>query len=104
MIGIPLAILFRLNKILFITAANISIPPMIPFIVYASFLVGQYFIANSIDPAQLLHFDLETIKANTVQYFIGAILLACIAFIIVTAVSYLLFSIFRKEPKVIEMD
>ncbi|WP_317170280.1 DUF2062 domain-containing protein [Taishania pollutisoli] len=104
MIGIPLAILFRLNKVLFITAANISIPPMIPFIVYASFLVGQYFTSNSIDPAQLLHFDLETIKANTVQYFIGAIILACIAFVVTTAISYLLFSLFRKEPKAIEMD
>ena len=34
LIGIPLAVFFKLNKVLFITAANISIPPMIPFIIY----------------------------------------------------------------------
>ena len=41
LIGIPLAVLFRMNKVLFIAAANISIPPMIPFIIYGSFLCGQ---------------------------------------------------------------
>ncbi len=97
MVGIPLAILFRLNKVLFITAANISIPPMIPFIVYGSFLVGQYFTTNAIDPAQLFDLSLETIKENTYQYLIGAVILSCIAFFVVTAVSYLLFHLFRRK-------
>lgn len=97
MIGIPLAILFRLNKVLFITAANISIPPMIPFIVYGSFLAGQYFTTNAIDPAQLFDLSLETIKENTYQYLIGAVILSCIAFFVVTAVSYLLFQLFRRK-------
>lgn len=97
MAGIPLAILFRLNKVLFITAANISIPPMIPFIVYGSFLVGQYFTTNAIDPAQLFDLSLETIKENTYQYLIGAVILSCIAFFVVTAVSYLLFHLFRRK-------
>jgi len=97
LVGIPLAILMRLNKILFIAAANISIPPMIPFIIYASFLVGQYFTADAIDPAQFFHFDLDTIKANTFQYFVGAILLSIIAFLIVTPLSYMILALFRKK-------
>lgn len=97
MVGIPLAILFRLNKILFITAANISIPPMIPFIIYSSFIVGQFFTTDSTDPSQLFQFDLGTIKENTVQYLIGAVLLSCIAFLVVTSISYLMFAIFRKK-------
>lgn len=97
LIGIPLAILFRLNKVLFIAAANISIPPMIPFIVYGSFLVGQYFTSDAINPAQFLDFSLETIKTNTYQYLIGAVLLSCIAFFAVTVSSYLLFSVFRRN-------
>ncbi|MCO5259429.1 MAG: DUF2062 domain-containing protein [Crocinitomicaceae bacterium] len=99
MVGIPLVILFRLNKVLFIAAANISIPPMIPFIVYASFLVGQYFTTDAIDPAQFFSFSLESISANAFQYFTGAILLAIIGFLVITPISYLLFSIFRKEKK-----
>lgn len=97
MVGIPLAILFRLNKILFIAAANISIPPMIPFIIYSSFIVGQFFTTDSTDPSQLFQFDLGTIKENTVQYLIGAVLLSCIAFLVVTSISYLMFSVFRKK-------
>lgn len=99
MIGIPLAILFRLNKVLFITAANISIPPMIPFIVYGSFLMGQYFIADSVDPSQLFEFNLETITTNTYQYMVGAVLLSCIAFAVVTMGSFLLFTLFRKKGR-----
>lgn len=33
LVGIPLAVLMRMNKVLFIAAANISIPPMIPLII-----------------------------------------------------------------------
>lgn len=97
LIGIPLAIFFRMNKVLFIAAANISIPPMIPFIIYGSFLVGQYFTSNAINPTQLFDFSLDTIKANTYQYFVGAILLSCISFIVVTIISYLLFSLFKRK-------
>ncbi|HLU86905.1 MAG TPA: DUF2062 domain-containing protein [Taishania sp.] len=97
MIGIPLAILFRLNKVLFIAAANISIPPMIPFIVYTSFLVGKYVVADPVNPSELLNLSLESIKANSFQYFVGATVLATIGFICVTFVSYLMFSLFRKQ-------
>lgn len=97
LVGIPLAILFRLNKVLFIAAANISIPPMIPFIVYGSFLVGQYFTTDAVNPAQFLDFSLETIKTNTYQYLVGAVLLSFIAFVAVTVSSYLLFSVFRRN-------
>lgn len=99
LVGIPLAILFRMNKVLFIAAANISIPPMIPFIVYASFLVGQFFTADAINPSQIFHFDLDTIKTNTFQYFTGAIILSFIAFIVVSLISLAVFSIFRRNNK-----
>ena len=97
LIGIPLSVFFRLNKVLFIAAANISIPPMIPFIIYGSFVVGQFFITDSIDPSQLFTFNLETIKTNSIQYLVGSIILSCIAFCVVTTISYFLFSIFRRN-------
>ena len=39
--AIALAYLFRLNKLLVIVAANISLPPMIPLILYLSYLTGS---------------------------------------------------------------
>lgn len=101
LVGIPLAVLFRMNKVLFIAAANISIPPMIPFIIYGSFMVGQYFTAEALDPSQLFNFSLETIKMNTYQYIVGAVILACIAFIVVTIFSYLMLALFRRKQTTI---
>lgn len=99
LIGIPLAILFRMNKVLFIAAANISIPPMIPFIIYGSFICGQLFLTGTTNTTQLTDLSLEAIRKNVYQYAIGACIFATIAFIASFLVSFTLLKIFRKEPR-----
>ena len=78
--AIALAILFRLNKALVIIAANISIPPMIPVIIYLSHLTGKIWMGKN---AQSISFSdeitLQFIHNNAVQYFSGAITLSVIA-------------------------
>ncbi|MCH2230081.1 MAG: DUF2062 domain-containing protein [Crocinitomicaceae bacterium] len=98
LIGIPLAVLLRLNKVLFITAANISIPPMIPLIVYGSFLVGQQIIAGELNHNAIFSFSLEDIQRNVTQYAVGAVILSAIGFLIAFLLSFILLKIFRKEP------
>ncbi|MBB77564.1 MAG: glycosyltransferase [Crocinitomicaceae bacterium] len=98
-IGIPIAILFRLNKVLFITAANISIPPVIPFIIYASFLMGQQVISGEINHDAIFSYSLEDIQNNVVQYVVGAIILSIVLFIITFLFSFIFLKIFRKEPR-----
>lgn len=100
LIGIPLAVLFRMNKVLFIAAANISIPPMIPFIIYGSFLSGQLFLTGETNTAQLTDLSLEAIRANAYQYVVGACVFATVAFGAVFLVSFGLLKLFRKEPKI----
>ncbi len=97
LVGIPLSILFRLNKVLFLVAANISIPPMIPFIIYGSFLFGQLFIEGNINHGQLLSFTSAGIKNNVFLYFTGAIIFALISGLISFAISFLSFKIFRNK-------
>ena len=99
LIGIPLAVLFRMNKVLFIAAANISIPPMIPFIIYGSFLSGQLFLDGETNISQLADLSLEAVKANAYHYAIGACVFAVIAFGVSFLVSFGLLKLFRKEPK-----
>ncbi|MCF6343024.1 MAG: DUF2062 domain-containing protein, partial [Bacteroidales bacterium] len=41
-----LAHFLRLNKVLVLLASNISIPPMIPFIIYFSYKTGGLFVNN----------------------------------------------------------
>ncbi len=99
LIGIPLSVVFRMNKVLFITAANISIPPTLPFIIYVSFICGQLVLTGKTDSSQLVDMSLESIKNNAVQYFVGACVFAVLAFAAGFLVSFTLLKIFRKEPK-----
>lgn len=98
LIGIPLAVLFRMNKVLFIAAANISIPPMIPLIIYFSLFTGQFFIKGNFDHSQLLDFSSDAVQNNIQQYFIGATVLAILLFIVGFILSYLFLSAVRKNP------
>lgn len=97
-IGISLAHLLKLNKAIFILAAHISIPPMIPFIIYGSYKLGALFV---LDPQNDLLFSqgltLETIKDNFFQYIIGAIFLSTGMGLISGITSYIYFLIVRKR-------
>ena len=98
-VAIGLAFAFRLNKALVIIAANISIPPMIPFILFLSHLTGTLWIGNR---AQFISFHdpitLEMVSNNSVQYVLGAITFAIIAAVIFGAFTYLGLKLFRR-PK-----
>jgi len=99
-VAIGLAFAFRLNKALVIIAANISIPPMIPFILFLSHLTGALWMG---DRAQLISFHdpitLEMVSKNSVQYVLGAVTFAIIAGIIFGTFTYLGLKLFR-QPKI----
>ncbi|MBW3545436.1 MAG: DUF2062 domain-containing protein [Bacteroidetes bacterium] len=99
-IGIPLAHLLRLNKALFITAAHISIPPTIPFIIWGSYALGATMVANPQN--DILFSDgitLEAVQDNFLQYLAGAITLSILAGLLVGAISYAyLFLTRSKQP------
>ncbi len=88
-VGISLAHLLKLNKALFILAAHISIPPMIPLIVYGSYKMGEIFVEN---PNNDLLFSqgltLESVKENLLQYVSGAVLLSVLAGLLAGILTY----------------
>ena len=97
MVGIPAAIALRLNKILFFLAANISIPPMIPVIVYASYKTGEIFFSEpAVKIESWKEVTLQTIHLHFVQYAAGAVLLACLAGIAGFLLSYLFIRIIKR--------
>lgn len=97
LIGIPLALFMRMNKVLFITAANISIPPLIPLIIYASYLTGSMVVDNDLALQEVNTWNLEATHLHVKQYYLGAIILAIGAGFTAWFLSFLLFSIFRKK-------
>ena len=98
LIGIPLAVFFRLNKVLFIAAANISVPPMIPVILYASYRLGEYLTNGSVNSTPLNNLSIDTLGDQLYIYVFRAIILAASASLVIFGISFTLLKVFRKEP------
>jgi glycosyltransferase involved in cell wall biosynthesis len=97
LVGIPLAHFMRLNKTLFIIAAHISIPPMIPVIVFLSFLMGKPFMGNkavSIDFSKEI--TLQTMRMQIEQYLFGSIVLAVIVAVAFWMITFIFLKTYRK--------
>lgn len=96
--AIALSFLFRLNKALVIIAANISIPPMIPVVVYLSHLTGKVWMGKN---AQSVSFSeeitLDFIHKNFAQYFFGAITLAIVSGLVIGGITYGLLKLQRTK-------
>lgn len=99
-IAIALSFAFRLNKALVLIAANISLPPFIPFILYLSHVTGYFWMgenARTISFSSGITFAL--IQESFLQYVLGAITLAIVAGVIFGLATYLSIKIFRKTTK-----
>lgn len=96
--AIFLAILFRLNKALVIVAANISIPPIIPIIIFASYKIGAIWMG---DHAGHLEFSSnltrESIRTNLAQYIYGSITLAVLAAAFFGLATFGLLKLFKRK-------
>jgi len=98
LVALLLASLMRLNKALVLIAANISIPPMIPLIIFGSFMMGRVWMGTD---ATFLVFSKditqEAVQRNVLQYLYGSVTLAVIAGLTMLLVSYVFLTIFRKK-------
>ncbi|MDO5971753.1 DUF2062 domain-containing protein [Flavivirga aquimarina] len=92
-----LALLFKLNKTIAFVFSNISIPPFIPFIIYASSKMGQYLLGIKLEYSmEEMTKNFEVLK-HLKTYIIGSFSLAIIAAVGFGLVSYFLFLIFDKK-------
>ena len=70
-IGLVLAILFRLNKIIVYAAANVSIPPLVPFIGFTSVQLGERLRHGHFLPLTLAVFRSEPAKQLAPRFFVS---------------------------------
>ena len=80
-----LAHLLKLNKVIVLVASNISLPPLIPFIIFGSYWLGCTVLGQPMI-FSLDNFSLEVAGTVLLQYILGAVLLAAL----VSAVSWLI--------------
>ncbi|MBS1742018.1 MAG: DUF2062 domain-containing protein [Bacteroidetes bacterium] len=99
LVAIPTAIFLRLNKALVILAAHISIPPMIPVILFVSYKTGALWMG---DHAGHIEFNknitLESVRTNLTQYIYGSITLAIVAAIICWITTIAILKLFKRKP------
>ncbi len=107
-----LAHLLRLNKVVVLAASNISLPPLIPFIIYFSYQLGAFFVADprSISKEKLMelkdqvmhgHFyaSLQSLGYDAFQYVIGSLVLGLSLGAIMFVLSYVVFSLSLSKRK-----
>lgn len=97
-LSIFLAVVFRLNKVLSFVFSNVSIPPMIPLIVYLSLKTGGIFVKQKVD--FVFSWDavsMDFIQIQLLQYIIGSLVLASFTSILLGILSYLLLIYHKKR-------
>lgn len=88
----------RLNKAVAIISSNISIPPMIPFILYGSYWTGAQVLQRDM-PLALSDITLERVAADMFQYIVGSFTMAAVCAIAATAIGYTLLVSCKRTPR-----
>jgi glycosyltransferase involved in cell wall biosynthesis len=99
--AIALSFVLRLNKALVIAAAHISIPPMIPVILFVSHYTGKFWMgsrATSISFSRDITID--HIRNSFQQYLFGAITLSVIAGIGTGLITFVMLKLFKRKPTI----
>ncbi len=88
----------KLNKVVTFAATNISVPPMIPLILYGGYALGGVILGL---PITISFRDItwESLAGSLVQYGVGSVVLAVAAALIVYPLCRLLFRIFKRNMK-----
>ncbi len=99
LVAIFLAVALKLNKTLVVIFANISIPPMIPLIIFLSYQSGTLVLPAS--KTRTIAFSkslgLDSIRANFTQYLAGSIALAVMAAVAGGIISFSILRLIRQK-------
>ena len=97
-----LAVILRLNKLIAFAFSNISIPPLIPFIIYACLQIGIALMGVSANGAFQWQ-DIGTyrpfIQQHLTEYVVGSLVLASAAAAVLGFASYFMLSLRRRRNR-----
>lgn len=97
-IALGLAIAFKLNKVITLAVSNISIPPMIPIILYLSYITGGLVLGNGMGIEFTTDITFDFVAENLYQYVIGSLIFGMILALVLGFITYIALLIFRKNP------
>jgi glycosyltransferase involved in cell wall biosynthesis len=97
MLAIGMAHIFGVSKFIASVAANISIPPMIPLILYLSYLTGCIVLDTSVKISFSRELSVKSFEDYVLTYVIGACVLSIVMGISSGLISFVLLKVFRKK-------
>lgn len=86
----------KLNKVVAIVFSNISIPPMIPFILYGSMVAGAWALGMD-NIFSIENISLDNVFESVAQYVVGSLMLAIVSGITVFLISFLLMVLCKRK-------
>lgn len=90
-----LAYVLRLNKAIAFTFSNVSLPPMIPFIILASIKLGSFFVAGA--KVNEGASAIDSIKSNLIQYLMGSLFLATFMAVVFGMAGYIVLQAIERN-------
>ena len=87
----------RLNKVIVLVFSNISIPPMIPFLLYGSMAFGAMILNIENSFVVVDELSLETVNLGLWQYIIGSFAFAVAAGVSVFVLAFLSMTLFKRR-------
>lgn len=96
-LAILISIVFKLNKPLTILSSNISVPPMIPVVIYASIGMGSLITIGKWEVKLPEQFSMDLIYQDFTKYIVGAIVLAITSGLFATFITWILIMVLRKK-------
>ena len=78
-------------------ASNASIPPVIPFLLYAEFLTGALLLGRSLALPPLGELDVEYIKSSLAQFIVGSLFFALVVGVAGWLLVYGVVSFYRRR-------
>jgi glycosyltransferase involved in cell wall biosynthesis len=101
LIAFAIAHVLKLNKVITLVASNISIPPMIPFLIYGSYFTGCKILQVPIE-LTLSNITLESVKNSLIPYVVGSVIFAALCSVAVGLVVFGLLAVFRRKKRISE--
>jgi glycosyltransferase involved in cell wall biosynthesis len=96
-IALLLAIVLKLNKVITLVVSNISVPPMIPIILYLSYKFGGLVYYNPIEIVYDKGLNIGIIGDNLIQYLLGSLLFGVALSLFSGITTYFLLKVLRKR-------
>jgi len=101
-LAIGLAHLFKLSKLITAVAANISIPPNIPVLLYLSYIAGGIVMGTGSSIKFSANLTVKSFETSLLQYVLGGVVLAVVMGIASGLITFILLKFFRKKRMVKE--